>query len=662
MTDPPGDTRRTALSPRPKGRENAKDTLCRNVTIYGHCRYEEKGCAFNHDVVKATPIAAKATPIAAESAKKRFNVDSPSFTPASLAVNGNQPKPKATGISPKFANAAPFRPKVAGVGSRPASTAPSSTSSTKGYNPNAPEWTAPDAQEYLPSSYNNAIPPGSFQPDQNGDSQSTLFDHYTPTPSNQPAAQSQINPYAQDGSTMGSGAYFQSSANYPQQLQHHLYAALPPHREVSQPNQRTARDFFIPENLRQNLARKSEASRMTIPNSTLPPTIAHYHSLVPLVNNSQKTNTLFGYQSHAYKAESNLDGKFYCLRRLQGYRVNEASSEHAIRNIQQNWKRVRNGNVVSVHLAFTNSGFGDSSLIFVTDFHPLAETLAQKHFASSHRYTNRYSTSHVPEETMWSYIVQIASALKSIHSTGLAARVIDATKILLTDEGRIRLNACGILDVIQADAPQTLVDLQRLDLHLFGKLILALGTNNASQHNQTEALHSFSKSYSPRIRQVTSWLLERIPPRPNDSIDSFLLQITSEMASTFDGTLHQNDALMSNLGMELENARMVRLNIKMSMVLERPEYKDDPHWAAHGTRECIRLFRDYVFHQVDAQGRPSTDLGHILGCLNRLDAGSEEKIMLTTRDDETVIVVSYKEIKAALESAFLDLYRRATRG
>ena len=23
--------------------DNAKDTLCRNVTIYGHCRYENKG-------------------------------------------------------------------------------------------------------------------------------------------------------------------------------------------------------------------------------------------------------------------------------------------------------------------------------------------------------------------------------------------------------------------------------------------------------------------------------------------------------------------------------------------------------------------------------------------------------------------------------------------
>jgi len=32
-----------------RGTENAKDTLCRNVVIYGHCRYEDQGCAFNHE-------------------------------------------------------------------------------------------------------------------------------------------------------------------------------------------------------------------------------------------------------------------------------------------------------------------------------------------------------------------------------------------------------------------------------------------------------------------------------------------------------------------------------------------------------------------------------------------------------------------------------------
>jgi PAB-dependent poly(A)-specific ribonuclease subunit 3 len=40
---PSGDSRRGVSSPRPKGRE-AKNTFCRNVTIYGHCRYENSKC------------------------------------------------------------------------------------------------------------------------------------------------------------------------------------------------------------------------------------------------------------------------------------------------------------------------------------------------------------------------------------------------------------------------------------------------------------------------------------------------------------------------------------------------------------------------------------------------------------------------------------------
>lgn len=69
----------------------------------------------------------------------------------------------------------------------------------------------------------NYIDQGTFHPDQNGDStQSNIFDHYSPTPAaaaqNQAATQPQINPYSQDGNTMGSGAYFPGSTNYPQQV------------------------------------------------------------------------------------------------------------------------------------------------------------------------------------------------------------------------------------------------------------------------------------------------------------------------------------------------------------------------------------------------------------------------------------------------------------
>ena len=39
--------------------------------------------------------------------------------------------------------------------------------------------------------------------------------------------------------------------------------------------------------------------------------------------------------------------------------------------------------MVQVHDAFTGKWFGDSSLILVTDYHPLAQTLAEKHFAAA---------------------------------------------------------------------------------------------------------------------------------------------------------------------------------------------------------------------------------------------------------------------------------------
>ena len=43
----------------------------------------------------------------------------------------------------------------------------------------------------------------------------------------------------------------------------------------------------------------------------------------------------------------------------------------------------------------------------------------------------------LPESLIWSYIVQLSSALRTIHSHRLACRVMDPTKILLTDKSRL---------------------------------------------------------------------------------------------------------------------------------------------------------------------------------------------------------------------------------
>ena len=340
---------------------------------------------------------------------------------------------------------------------------------------------------------------------------------------------------------------------------------------------------------------------------------------------------------------------------ISGYRL---TNEKAIRSVQ-NWKRVSSGNIVTVTDAFTNRSFGDSSLIFITDYHPCSKTLAESHFTSSARFSNRVQDVRVNDQVLWGYIIQIANALKTIHSAGLAARIVDPTKILVTSKNRIRLNACAILDVVQHDSNRTLAELQREDLLHFGRLLLAIGTNNLTvNHNISKAIDQFGRSYSTQLKEKTLGLLG-IGNGKVDNIDDFLIGLESQLMSTLDSALHHDDELTSTLNRELENSRLVRLMTKFNFILERPEYSHQ--WAETGERWPIKLFRDYVFHQVDAQGSPTLDLGHVIGCLNKLDAGSEEKIVLTTRDDQVCIVVSFKEMKRAVESAYADLAKAGRR-
>lgn len=419
-------------------------------------------------------------------------------------------------------------------------------------------------------------------------------------------------------------------------------------------------------------------ARQILPNSSLPP-IEQFHSLVCLDTAQHKTQSLFGYQSWVYKALSSKDGNTYALRRLENFRL---TNENAIRSVQA-WKRVLNGGVVTIHDAFTTRAFGDSSLVLVTDYHPCSKSLAEEHFKSSPlpRFHGRQATSHIPEHVLWGYLVQVASALKAIHGVGLAARLIAPSKVLLTGKNRVRLNACAILDVVQFDSSRPLTELQADDLLQLGRLILCVANNSPTAHmNMQKSMDHISRSYTGRLKECIQWLLNPQPPPGTPSsptgpgpmlkdIDTFLAGIADQFASIFDSTLHADDAFINTLGRELESSRLVRLLVKLNFINERPELdasipvpsgsatSPSSAWAETGERYYLKLFRDYVFHQVDANGHPVINLAHVLDSLNKLDAGSEERIMLVSRDEQNVFIVSYRELKRGMESAFEDLIK-----
>lgn len=56
------------------------------------------------------------------------------------------------------------------------------------------------------------------------------------------------------------------------------------------------------------------------------------------------------------------------------------------------------------------------------------------------------------------------------------------------------------------------------------------------------------------------------------------------------------------------------------------------------------------------------DMGHMLACLNKLDVGVEERIMLVSRNEATVMVVTFREMKSAVEGAWGELMRRSSGG
>ena len=49
------------------------------------------------------------------------------------------------------------------------------------------------------------------------------------------------------------------------------------------------------------------------------------------------------------------------------------------------------------------------------------------------------------------------------------------------------------------------------------------------------------------------------------------------------------------------------------------------------------------------------DLGHVVTALNKLDAADEEKIVLTSRDGKSLMVVSFADVARCLEGAFHEL-------
>lgn len=99
----------------------------------------------------------------------------------------------------------------------------------------------------------------------------------------------------------------------------------------------------------------------------------------------------------------------------------------------------------------------------------------------------------------------------------------------------------------------------------------------------------------------------------------------------------------------------MRLLVKLAMVNERSDDNGSMTWSDTGDRYILRLFRDFVFHQKDAQGQNVVDLGHVVDALAKLDVGDAEAIPLCSPDGKTILVCTYEDVRRCLENAYGEL-------
>lgn len=138
-----------------------------------------------------------------------------------------------------------------------------------------------------------------------------------------------------------------------------------------------------------------------------------------------------------------------------------------------------------------------------------------------------------------------------------------------------------------------------------------------------------------------------------------LKYINTRIYENMDRCYCYSDTLESELCKELDNGRLLRLLLKLGFLNERPEHTHNPNWSESGQYYIAKLLRDYVFHQDNEDGTPNVDYAHIVECLNKLDIGTDENILLQSKDERTILVVSYKEAKKILTDCFQEILNQS---
>ena len=434
------------------------------------------------------------------------------------------------------------------------------------------------------------------------------------------------------------------------------------------PLRRPVGSFFMSPSLAESLSHQNQliTSRLRPDDKdfyTLPISLFNdrYHSLWPLPAGFDGIRS--EYITTCYKVTSTKDGCAYVLRCVNGTH----SEEFATRALEP-WVRLArefggaHPGVVAARNVFQSKDFRQGPcLCLVYDYFPGAIPLFFHYKMAGRGARGREGlppeSQREKEQVLWSFIVQIVTALSAVHARGLAAMGIDPVRVLVQDK-RLRLNFCGTAEALGGvPRNRTLAQLQYEDLVAMCELIMSVALRRRVRGRKaaTRAFEAMRMGYSKDLCGLLHHVLSGDALAEPPTVQTLAAHLSHRCLGELTRAYTHQDALEVELAKACRNGKLFGLIAKLGFVTERPEFKNNPKWAETGDRYLVKLLRDHIFHSVDETGAPEIDLGHVVGCLNKLDAASNEKVILTSRRQDTMIVASYKELNKCLTNALQEL-------
>ena len=182
--------------------------------------------------------------------------------------------------------------------------------------------------------------------------------------------------------------------------------------------------------------------------------------------------------------------------------------------------------------------------------------------------------------------------------------------VVVCADGRFRIGASGVLDVVEFESRKSAQEMMALDLVNLGRL--ALGLAVGAELGDAGALHRALELCRQAMSSDLCTVLEALVSRPasRKELSAMLGEASlAEMAIWQNACDVVGDAMDRGVRERKGSAAAAEARVR-----EREAGDGDGRTVERERREvCTKLFKDYVFHQVDDAGRPSWTWPHGAG-------------------------------------------------